>query len=115
MVLINFITFGSHNEYIDAGKRLIEQAIGLNIFNHATLYTGDCLKNDTSFWSKHGEFIDKNPRGYGYWLWKPYIIKKNMERMKNGDILLYLDSGCEIDSREKVFLLDCITLVKRIK
>ena len=41
--------------------------------------------------------ITKNPRGYGYWLWKSYIIKKTIEKMSDDDILLYLDCGYEID------------------
>lgn len=112
---INFITFGSHDNFIDAGNRLMGQAKGLNIFNEMTLYTGDYLKKDVPFWTAHGEFISKNRRGYGHWLWKPYLIKQNMEKMNDGDILLYLDSGCEIDVREKDYLLHCIELVKKDK
>ena len=55
------------------------------------------MYNDKEFWKKNGDFIEKNKRGYGYWLWKSYIIKKTMDMMKDGDILLYLDSGCEIN------------------
>lgn len=32
-------------------------------------------------------------RGYGYWIWKPYIIKKVLEKMNDGEILVYSDSG----------------------
>ena len=99
---IYFITFsaGSQNFY-DAGNRLINQANNLNLFNNTFLYTDEYLKNDKVFWNQHSNFIENNKRGYGYWLWKPYIIKKTMETMNDGDILLYLDCGCEIDIRKK--------------
>lgn len=35
----------------------------------------------------------KQRRGSGYWLWKPYIILKTLNKMNNGDILMYQDSG----------------------
>ena len=45
------------------------------------------------------DFVEKNrytlsqARGAGYWLWKPYLIKKTLERMGNDDWLMYTDSG----------------------
>jgi hypothetical protein len=109
-----FITFGGGGKnYIDAGKRLIKQALNLNIFNKITLYTDISLKKDTEFWSKHKNFIENNKRGYGYWIWKSYIIKKTFEQMQDNDILLYIDSGCEIDIREKDYLINCLEVVKK--
>ena len=31
---------------------------------------------------------------------------KTMKTMKDGDILLYLDAGCEINKNEKQYLID---------
>jgi len=112
---LTFLTFGSHDNYIRAGKRLIKEVESLNIFHETILYTSDDLKYDDNFWNKHQTFVNDNKRGYGYWLWKPYIIKKTMEKMKDGDILLYLDCGCEINSDEKDYLNECIKNVKRDK
>ena len=96
-----FITFGGgNNNYIEAGERLINQANSLNLFDNTILYTDKYLINDKDFWNKHGNFILKNKRGYGYWLWKPYIIKITMDKMNDGDILLYLDCGCEINNKK---------------
>jgi len=112
----NFITFGAGNEnYYQALNRLKNQAMSLKLFNTMNVYTDEFLKNDTYFWSKHGEFIEKNKRGYGYWLWKPYIIMKTMETLKVGDVLLYLDCGCEIDINKKNKLIDFFELVKTEK
>jgi hypothetical protein len=72
-----FITFGAGGQnYYDAVNRLINQVKILNIFDKIIGYTDNDLKNDVEFWTKHSNFIENNKRGYGYWLWKPYIIKK---------------------------------------
>ena len=102
---MKFITFaaGKYNgkEYSYFGKRLINQANNTNLFDELILYNESYLKNDTDFWNKHSEFISNNKNiGYGYWLWKPYIIKKTFEKIKNDDVLLYLDCCCEIDVRK---------------
>jgi hypothetical protein len=109
----HFITFaaGSQN-YYDAGERLIHQATALGLFSTLKLYTDDDLKKDSAFWSIHGEFIEANPRGYGYWLWKSHIIKKTMDQLQDGDVLLYLDCGCEIDSRKKNVIEEFMRTVK---
>ena len=96
------ITFGAGSQnYINAGKRLIEQANNTNYFDKTFLFTDKELKDDKIFWKQHSEFIQKNRRGYGYWIWKPYIIKKTMKEMNDGDILLYSDCGNEIGGKKK--------------
>ena len=110
-----FMTFGSHANYIDAANRLINQAKQLNIFKETILYTPDYLQKDPDFWTTHGNFIMNNRRGYGYWLWKSYLIKKKMENMADNDILLYLDGGCELSVGRKKELLECINTVKTDK
>ena len=46
---------------------------------------------DTAFKEKNHSILSL-PRGGGYWLWKPYIILSTLSRLKEGDILVYLDS-----------------------
>lgn len=109
-----FITFGAgEKKYIDAGNRIINQAKRTELFDEYKLYTDTDLKNDKQFWEKHGNFIIKNKKGFGLWLWKPYIIKKSMDTLKDGDILLYLDAGIEIDFRKKQFLRKKFEIVKK--
>jgi hypothetical protein len=95
---IYFVSFGGDElNYLEAVERICNQARSFNIFKEIYKYTDKELKNDKEFWSKHGEFISNNHRGYGYWLWKSYIIKITLEKINNDDILLYCDSGCELD------------------
>jgi hypothetical protein len=109
MSIKKFITFAANGtNYIDAANRLICQAHSLDFFDQIYLFTIDDLIADKQFWQTHSEFISKNNRGYGYWLWKPYIIKKTLESLSDGDILLYLDAGCEIDKDNKKYLINSI-------
>ena len=47
---------------------------------------------DDDFKEKN-EHILSQQRGAGYWLWKPYLICKTLDQMKDGDWLMYADSG----------------------
>ena len=106
---MKFITFGSHDNYIDAGKRLIRQSITLNLFTESILYTPEYLKT-TEFWEMHKDFVNK--RGYGYWLWKPYLVRYTIENlMKEDDTLVYADSGCTLNKHGRSRLMDYISIV----
>ena len=109
-----FITFGGGSQnYYDAGNRLVEQVKKLDLFDETKLYTDIDLKNDKEFWNKHGDFIENNKRGYGYWIWKSYLIKREMDNMMEGDILLYLDGGCEVDYKKKELFKEYFDYVKQ--
>ena len=121
---IVFITFATkntnhvlshHNTIHDAGLRLKKQANDIGLFDECILYTEDFLKTNSEFWDKHQSFVEKYTKGYGYYIWKPYVIKKTMEKMSDGDILLYLDAGCEIDSTQPQELNKLIEKVKTHK
>ncbi|QWD44493.1 hypothetical protein G6661_01680 [Polynucleobacter paneuropaeus] len=50
------------------------------------------------------EFVKSNPRGYGYWLWKPFIVLNYLKKIPDNDVLLYCDIGCELSPLgDKVF------------
>ena len=101
---IFFVSFGGPTEnYYKALNRIKEQAIGLKCFDNIITYTDYNLKNDNEFWKQHGSFVENNKRGYGYWLWKPYIILQTLDKMQDNDILLYADAGCEILNEPEKF------------
>lgn len=122
-----FITFSSNDghsrcgkeilycEYDSAATRLINQAKSTNYFDKYIHYTNKDLEGFTEFWEKHSEFMKKNKRLYGFAIWKSYIIKKTLEEMNNGDILMYLDCGCEIGMPKQQFIPHFFELVKQYK
>ena len=72
MPKIYFITFGGGDiNYFEAVSRITKQAKKLGIFDKIIGYTTIYLVNDKKFWNTHSEFIKNNPRGFGYWIWKP--------------------------------------------
>jgi len=63
------------------------------LFNEFKCFTENDI--DENFKQKYKEVW--NQRGGGYWIWKPYIISKMLEQMKDNDILVYIDAGCHIN------------------
>jgi hypothetical protein len=112
---ITFLTFGSHGSYNDAVDRLVRQTNNLNIFTDINGKYGRCLEKDSEFINKHYKFVINNKRGFGYWIWKPYLINKQIENMEDGDIFFYCDVGCELGIENKDKFLECIDLVKKEK
>ena len=108
-----FITFATKGKFHILGQRLITEIENLELFDKTILYTEDDLKSDIEFWNKHGEFIENNSRGYGYWLWKSYIIKKTLDGLTKGDILLYFDSSFEVYTHTKPKFIELFENVKK--
>jgi hypothetical protein len=91
--MIHFITYGD-SIYEETKQRLYNQASNLEWFDTITSYGPEDL--DTDFKDKFKDIL-KLPRGGGYWIWKPYIINKHLQMIKDDDILIYLDAGCYIN------------------
>jgi hypothetical protein len=108
-----FLTFGGPtHDYHKAAERICKEARTFQVFDEIIGRTDSYLKADTVFWKTHGHFIETNARGYGYWLWKSYLVKKQLETMKADDILLYADAGCVLNVRGKQKLLEYFDMVK---
>jgi len=87
------LTFGTNNLFKNQKSRFKKQAQKINFFDSIIIEDESTIKD---LMKPHEEFIKNNPRGYGYWLWKPYIIKKLMQNSRPNDILFYLDCGSSI-------------------
>jgi len=51
---------------------------------------------DEKFKLENKEIWFNSKRGGGWWIWKPYLIYKKMQKMKDNDILIYFDGGCSL-------------------
>jgi hypothetical protein len=60
-----------------------------NLYNLQHIASSQNL--DTEFMDKNKSILE-HTRGGGYWLWKPYIINKTLDKLNDGDILFYMDS-----------------------
>ena len=84
-ILINYATL----EF--AALRSLNTATGFLMggFDEVREYSPEDL--DATF-RKQNAHILKQPRGAGYWLWKPYIILKTLQTMNTDDYLFYSDA-----------------------
>lgn len=93
-IKIYFLSYGNH-KFKNSIQRIKIEAERMNIFDKIYCFTEKDL--DKQFLKQHGDFINKNDRGGGYWIWKPYIIKKVLDEMNENDILFYVDSGSQLN------------------
>jgi len=92
---INLCSFASPDLKRSA-DRIKKQAESINLYNKIKVFSVDDLKK------KEKDFLKKklkegNIRGYGYWFWKPLIIKKFLLSLKKNEILNYVDVGSHIN------------------
>jgi hypothetical protein len=113
---INFLTFGGGSpQYHKRVKETIIEVKQFDIFDNIFGYTDLDLKKDEIFWNKHGEFIENNKRGYGYWIWKSYLILKTLKNINYNDIIVYADVGCHYNIYNKPVLLEYINILNNSK
>ena len=83
--------------------RFYNQAKESNFFDNIFIYNEYNLPKDEKFETLLSHKLVPS-RGFGYWCWKPFIILKTLENLKDGDILVYADVGCHINKEgEKRF------------
>ena len=107
-----FMSFGN-KKYEKALKRIGHEAKEINYFDSVLLFSELDLQQDKEFWNKHGSFILNNPRGYGYWVWKSYLIKKVLQGLKENDILIYVDAGCTVNKYGKKRLYEYDSILQK--
>jgi hypothetical protein len=111
---IYFICFaGGDQKYFDAQNRLLNQVGDLNIFDEIIGFTPTDLDDD--YFEKFKDINKLHPKGFGLWSWKPWIIKKMIDKMAEGDLLFYLDVGFEINSNRKVNFFDYFNKLQKFK
>jgi hypothetical protein len=80
---------GSQINYGVHAMNLSNSAINVGGFNH--VYIANTCWYDADFAERNKEILSVKT-GSGLWLWKPYVIKKMLNKMQNGEILCYVDS-----------------------
>lgn len=90
---IHFITYGDDN-FKKSRERICKEAENTKWFSTIKYYTNNDYSLD--FYNKNKDILD-NKVGGGFWIWKPYFIKKHLDLINDNDYLVYLDSGCTIN------------------
>lgn len=106
---ISFVTFGTRGKYPQSLSRIEKEARSLGVFRD--VFVWDESDIDAEFTRKHLAFM-KATRGFGYYMWKPYIILKALSQMPEGSVVVYADAGCTLHAKGLPRLMDYISLAK---
>jgi hypothetical protein len=98
-----FLTFADGISF--TSDRIVKQASAIGFFDRIIAHSRTTLGND--FLHRFRTHL-QHQRGYGFWSWKPSIIAETLETMKDGDFLVYADSGCTFSDYARVALEDIL-------
>lgn len=101
--MIKLITFTDYRMTISANK-CVESAMKHGADGYSIWTPNDLSEEFRETMAN----VLQHERGAGYYCWKPYIVQREMCRLKDGDILVYCDAGNEWigDMREAVAGMD---------
>lgn len=103
-----FLSYATGN-FIEARDQLCQSAIDVGFDVAIAKSYGDLEKN---FRDKN-QVILSQPRGAGYWLWKPQIILQELQKLDKDDVLVYSDAGRSSYYQFKSLPKNCISLTKK--
>jgi hypothetical protein len=105
---IHLLTF-ANTEYMDT-DRIYGEAKLFDLFTTINCWNEG---NIPEFIGKHqNHFVQFKKRGFGLWMWKPYIILKKISQIKDGEYLLYIDAGSHLNINGKKKFLQYLELLK---
>jgi len=107
---MNYLVSFADSRMSKSLTRLSKQAHLLKFFDNTYLLDESNLSN--IFKEKFKNNLILGSKGYGYWCWKPEIIIDIMDKIKDGDCLLYVDAGCHLNIHGKKRLLEYFNLIK---
>ena len=82
---LKIISFGSNEEYINLAEKTVQSVKNLYSKSETKVFKPKDLPYEINDYAKIYS------RGYGYWIWKPYIIKEALTKINKNDIVLYID------------------------
>ena len=96
-------------------ERFLNQALEFNIFEDIYIYNFSDLDEEIKKIIKVTSADKLKKKGYehGYFVWKPHIIKKTLNKIPENSILLYADLGCVLNIKGKETLYDYINYCQK--
>lgn len=110
ILLISFAT----PDLVRSISRFKKQAIEAQYYDEVHIVTPDYLQVNQK--KKINKLIsDGKKKGYAYWYWKPLILLEIFKRMKDGDIVQYMDIGFHINKNASGIFDKYLNLIKNKK
>lgn len=94
-ISINFAYLG----FLESQRICSESALKIGGFDRAISYG---IKDLDPEFLKLTHF--QHRRGFGFWVWKPYLIYKTLMETNIGDVIAYIDSGASWASNIKPYI-----------
>lgn len=105
---IIFCTYGD-GPFVGSRERIINESKQFyNTFTDTYAFSKEDIPS--TFVEKTKPYI-LEPRGSGFWLWKPCFIKQLFDSLNNNDILVYADAGCHFNKEGKKRMDEYINLI----
>lgn len=76
-----------------AGERIAKEATEFGRFSNVTIYKPEDISVVFNGYFKR---VISKKRGAGYWIWKIFVIRDAIERIQDGDYVMYVDAGSTI-------------------
>lgn len=92
---IYFVTYGN-KKFKYSVKRIVKESHRICVFDEVLHFS----EKDLPEYIKTSVLFSST-KGGGYWLWKPFIIQKVLERAQQDDIVIYSDAGNILFKSEK--------------
>lgn len=87
------VSFAAKYHYVESQRRLVSAAAVTGDFDTIESWSPDRLR-ETPFYREHREILDRS-RGAGNWAWKPYIIAEALQNRRDGDFIVFSDTGMQ--------------------
>jgi len=103
---INFVSFAD-KRYKPSLDRLRDELSKFK--NIDSIY----LFDDSSFDKEYRKiYKDRfSDKGFGFWMWKSYFVKKVLLNLNDGDYLIYCDAGCKLNFQGEQRLMEYLDIV----
>lgn len=106
--IIHFITYGD-GKYTRSKQLICNEALKTKWFESVKVYNKKKLS--PSFRQDFSEILAEK-RGGGYYMWKFDIILQRLEEIKEGEFLVYCDSGCFVNVKGEKRFREYIRMIR---
>jgi hypothetical protein len=103
MMKYRVITFADgHSIWRRSLRRFSRQSHESNYFSRLEVYDLQVIAQSLGdFFAANKEFMVSSKRGFGYWIWKPEIIRHALDSLSEDEGgVVYLDVGCSLNFSE---------------
>jgi len=96
---IHLVSFGApFKRFAKAHSRFYENAISFGEFSSINIFSERNIYKFSKEIKPYRKFL-KSTRGYGYWMWKHFLVSEIMNNVPENDLVCYTDIGCTFNSQ----------------